>query len=204
MVVGGILQRAAGQLRARIGDLSPAEYFGRHGPLAVTAAYEQPDWIRWDETAYRGDAYAAYGWGCNVAEIEIDRDTWAVRPTRLTAVVDVGKAIHPALAAGQVEGGTAQGLGYALLERVTMRDGAMANTQLSNDLLPTTLDTPAIDVALLEHPYPGGPFGAKGLGELPIDGPAPALVNAIRSLGIDVRAIPADPDVVMEAACGSR
>ncbi len=204
MVVGRILERAAHDLKSRLGGLAPAEYYRRHGPLQVTAQYEQPDWIRWDEVAYRGDAYATYGWGCNVAEVTLDPDTWMVKPTKITAVVDVGKAIHPALATGQVEGGTAQGLGYGLLERVVMRDGIMANAQLTNYIIPTTLDTPPMDVILLEHPYPGGPFGAKGLGELPIDGPAPALVNAIRHLGIDIRSIPADPETIMEAACASR
>jgi CO/xanthine dehydrogenase Mo-binding subunit len=84
-----------------------------------------------------------------------------------------------------------------------MQDGVMANAQLTNYLIPTTLDTPRLDVVLLEHPYAGGPFGAKGLGELPIDGPAPAVVNAIRHLGLDVRTIPAVPEVIMEAACAS-
>ena len=79
------------------------------------------------------------------------------------------------LAAGQIEGGTAQGLGWALLEEVVMRDGRMANSQLTNYIIPTTLDTPPIDVVMLENPYPHGPFGAKGVGEMPIDGPAPAV-----------------------------
>ena len=197
MVVGGILQRAATEMRRRIGDASPAEYFRAHGSLRVDAEYEQPEWIHWDEETYRGDAYATYGWGCNVAEVELDPVTFEVRPVRVTAVVDVGKAIHPALAIGQVEGGTAQAIGYALLEHVVMRDGAMVNGQLTNYVIPTTLDTPPIDVVLVENPYPGGPFGAKGLGELPIDGPAPAIVNAIRSLGIDVREIPALPEVLV-------
>jgi CO/xanthine dehydrogenase Mo-binding subunit len=203
MVVGRILQRAAEEMRVTLGDQTPAEYYLRRGPLAVTKQYEQPEWIRWDEIAYRGDAYAAYAWGCDVVEVELDPDTWEVRPIRVTAVNEIGKAIHPALARGQVEGGTAQGLGYALLERVVMRDGAMANSQLTNYIIPTTLDTPKLDVILLEHPYEGGPFGAKGLGELPIDGPAPATVNAIRQLGIDVRDIPAVPEAVREAACAS-
>jgi CO/xanthine dehydrogenase Mo-binding subunit len=203
MVVGRILERAAEDIRARIGDLSPAEYFARHGPVAVTKQYEQPEWIQWDEVRYQGDAYATYAWGCDVAEVEIDRDTWEVKPTRITVVADIGKAIHPALARGQLEGGTGQGIGYALLEHVVMKDGRMANAQLTNYLIPTTLDTPRMDVTILEHPYAGGPFGAKGLGELPIDGPAPAIVNAIRHLGIDARNIPALPEQVMEAACAS-
>ncbi|HEX6049804.1 MAG TPA: molybdopterin cofactor-binding domain-containing protein, partial [Gemmatimonadaceae bacterium] len=203
MVVGGILQRAATDLRSRIGAMSPAEYFRTYGPLRVEAEYEQPDWIQWDDDTYRGDAYATYGWGCNVAEIEVDPVTFEVRPTRLTVVVDVGKAIHPALAIGQIEGGTAQAIGYALLEHVVMRDGAMANAQLTNYTIPTTLDTPPIDVSLVENPYPGGPFGAKGLGELPMDGPAPALVNAIRHVGFDVREIPALPEVLARSASAS-
>jgi CO/xanthine dehydrogenase Mo-binding subunit len=203
MVVGGILERAALELKERLGGMAPEEYFRRHGPVRVTREYEQPGWIRWDEEAYRGDAYATYGWGCDVAEVELDRDTWEVRPRRLTVVADVGKAIHPALTTGQIEGGTAQGVGYALLEQVTLRDGVMANAQLTNYLIPTTLDMPRLDVVLIENPYPGGPSGAKGLGELPMDGPAPALVNALRHLGLDLRSIPALPEAIMEAACGS-
>src|SRR5204863_6256686 len=106
----------------------------------------------------------------------------------------------PVLVSGQVEGGTAQGLGYGLLEEVVMRDGRMANAQLTNYLVPTTLDTPDIDVVILENPYAHGPFGAKGVGEMPIDGPAPAAVNAIRSLGLDVRDIPATPERIMKAS----
>jgi CO/xanthine dehydrogenase Mo-binding subunit len=203
MVVGRILQRAAKEIRATLGDLSPAEYYARHGPLSVTKQYEQPEWIQWDEINYRGDAYAAYGWGCDVAEVELDPDTWEIRPLRLTVVNEIGKAIHPALAQGQVEGGTVQGLGYALLERVVMQHGGMANAQLTNYLIPTTMDTPKLDVVLLEHPYEGGPFGAKGLGELPIDGAAPAVVNAIRHLALDVRSIPAVPEAIREVACAS-
>jgi CO/xanthine dehydrogenase Mo-binding subunit len=134
-----------------------------------------------------------------VAEVELDPITLEVRPVRLTAAIDVGKAIHPALATGQIEGGTAQALGYALLEHVVMRNGAMANAQLTNYVIPTALDTPPIDVILVENPYPGGPYGAKGLGELPMDGPAPAIVNAIRSLGVDVREIPALPEVILRS-----
>ena len=95
-----------------------------------------------------------------------------------------------------------QGLGYALLERVVMRDGAMANATLTNYCIPTTLDTPELDVVMLENHYDGGPFGAKGLGELPMDGPAPAVVNALRHLGVDVRDIPATPEMLI--ACASR
>ncbi|MEX2152002.1 MAG: xanthine dehydrogenase family protein molybdopterin-binding subunit [Gemmatimonadaceae bacterium] len=204
MVVGKILQRASEELKQKLGGMPPAEYYKRYGPLRVEKEHVPPEWLKWDEDRYRGDAYVTFAWACDVAEVEVDRDTFEVRPLRITAVQDIGRAIHPALATGQIEGGTGQGVGFALIEQVVMKNGAMANAQLTNYTIPTTLDTPDMDVVLLENPFPEGPFGAKGLGELPIDGPAPAIVNAIRSLGIDVREVPATPEVVMLAASNSR
>ena len=169
----------------------------------MSKRYEAPPGLRFDEATYRGDAYGTYAWACDVAEIELDRDTYQVRPLHITAVSEIGRAIHPVLATGQIEGGTAQGVGYGLIEDVVMKDGAMANASLTNYLIPTTLDTPRIDVAILENAYAHGPFGAKGVGELPIDGPAPALLNALRHMGIDLRALPATPERVMEAVCAS-
>ncbi|CAN5838248.1 xanthine dehydrogenase family protein molybdopterin-binding subunit [soil metagenome] len=204
MVVGGILQRCAEEMRERLGTLSPAEYTRTHGPLVVTREYEKPQEISWDDTEYRGDAYAAYGWGCNVAEVEVDPVTYEVRPLQVVAALEIGKAIHPSMVVGQIEGGTAQGVGWALNEHVVMRDGGMANAQLTNYTIPTTMDTPHMEVLVLENPTGYGPFGAKGVGEMPIDGPAPALVNAIRHAGLDVRDIPAIPERIMEARCASR
>ena len=194
MVVGRILQRCAEEMRATLAGMSHGDYLHRHGPLVVTKEYEGPSGIVWDDDTYRGDAYAAYAWACNVAEVQLDPDTSEVRMLRMTTVHDIGKAIHPILAAGQIEGGTVQGVGYALIENVVMRDGAMANASLTNYTIPTTLDTPPIDVIIAEHPTAHGPFGAKGVGEAPIDGPAPAIVNAIRSLGLPLTEIPATPE----------
>lgn len=204
MVVGRILQRCAEEMRERLGGLSPGEYVREHGPLSITKQFEKPEEISWDDTEYTGDAYAAYGWGCDVAEVELDPVTYQARPLHLTVVHEIGKAIHPSMVVGQIEGGTAQGVGWALNENVVMRGGAMANPTLTNYTIPTTLDTPRMEVVVLENPSGYGPFGAKGVGEMPIDGPAPALVNAIRHLGLDVRSIPALPETLMEAACDSR
>jgi len=196
MVVGKILEECAHEMKEKLGGLSPEEYYAKNGAISVERMYEPPDWIQWDDHTYLGDAYATYGWGCDVAELEFDPDTYEVKPIKLTAVQEFGRPIHPALAQGQIEGGTAQGLGYALLEKVVMRNGAMANGQLTNYVIPTTLDMPELDIVMMENPYPGGPFGAKGLGELPMDGPAPAVVNALRGLGLDVREIPATPELL--------
>jgi CO/xanthine dehydrogenase Mo-binding subunit len=203
MVVGALLKAAAEEMKERLAGLSPAQYLRRHGPLRVTRRYEKPPEIEWDDEAYRGDAYGTYGWGCDVAEVELDPFTYEVRPTRVTAVVEIGRAVNPLMVAGQVEGGTAQGLGWALLEEVILREGRMANAQLTNYLLPTTLDTPPIDVTILESPYRHGPFGAKGVGEMPMSGPAPAVANAVRHLGLDVRSLPLTPEKVLECASSS-
>ena len=200
MIVGRLLQRAAEEMRERLGRLSPHAYFKRHGSFVVTAQYEKPPEIGWDEDLYRGDAYGSYGWGCNVVELDVDPATWQVNVLKTTAVAEIGKAIHPVMAMGQIEGGTAQGLGYALLEEVVMRDGRMANAQLTNYIIPTPPDTPPIASIILERPYRHGPFGAKGVGEMPIDGPAPAVVNALRHAGFDIRSIPATPERLMSAA----
>jgi CO/xanthine dehydrogenase Mo-binding subunit len=199
MVVGGLLKRCAEEMRARMGRLTPKAYLKKHGPLLVTKAYEPPPGLIWDDDTYRGSAYGSYGWACDVIEVERDPVTSEVRPTRVTTAQEIGKAIFPLGVIGQIEGGTAQGLGYALIEEVVMRDGVMANAQLTNYIVPTTLDTPPIDVVIVEKPYAHGPHGAKGVGEMPFDGVAPAVVNAIRSLGIDIRSVPATPERIMDA-----
>jgi CO/xanthine dehydrogenase Mo-binding subunit len=161
--------------------------------------YEPPAGQVWDDHLYAGDAYGSFAWACNVVELEVDPVTCEVTPTHVTAVAEIGKAIHPVMAEGQIQGGTAQGMGWALIEEVVMRDGRMANAQLTNYIIPTPMDAPPIEVAMLERPYAHGPFGAKGVGEMPIDGPAPAVVNALRHCGYDIRSIPATPERLMKA-----
>ena len=205
MVVGKILQRCAEEMKATLDGADPAEWVRRNGPLVVTKQYERPDDVVWDDVTYRGDAYATYGWACDVAEVELDPDTYEARPLHITAVQDIGRAIHPVLAAGQIEGGTAQGVVMALIERVVMQGGAMANANLTNYTIPTTLDTPRMDVEIVEGGGEHGPWGAKGVGEMPIDGAPPAVVNAIRHAGLDARAVPAVPEYLMTLpACASR
>ncbi len=199
MVVGGLLQKCAAEMKQTLGGLTPREDLRRHGPLVITKQYEAQTAAVFDEETYRGDAYGTFAWGCDVAEVEYDPVTYEVRPVHFTAVQEIGRALNPTLAAGQIEGGTAQGLGYALLEEVVMRDGRMANAQLTNYIVPTTADAPRIDVVIVENPYRHGPFGAKGVGELPFDGAAPAIANAVRHLGFDVRALPLTPERIMTA-----
>ena len=203
MIVGKLLERCARDMKERLGALTPAQYFLEHGSFTVTAQYEPPPGLQWDDDRYSGDAYGSYAWSCNVVELEVDPVTYEVTPIKVTAVAEIGKAIHPMMAIGQIEGGTAQGIGYALIEDVVMKDGRMANAQLTNYIIPTPMDAPLIDVAILERPYEHGPFGAKGVGEMPIDGPAPAVINALRHCGFDMREIPATPERKKAAAKAS-
>jgi len=139
-----------------------------------------------------------------VAEVSVDSRTWETRVEDFVAVQEVGRVINPVLAAGQIEGGVAQGIGYALYEHVAWREGRMVNNQMTNYIMPTSADLPPIRVYFEEIPYKHGPGGAKGIGELPIDGPAPAIVNAIQNaIGVPIDRIPATPEVLMQAMEGA-
>ena len=176
------------------------DHLAAGGERALTMHHRPPDWQRFDDATYRGAAYPAFGWGCDVVEVEVDPDTLAVAAKAVTAVCEVGRAIHPVLCAGQIEGGTLQAIGWALFEEVKVDGGRYLNDRLATYVIPTALDAPRLTVELLEQPYEGGPFGAKGVGELPMDGGAPAVAQAIENAtGLEVREIPATPERLMAA-----
>ena len=215
MVVGTLVETAALALRTSLVDAglvgadydaaafraAAAAYVSRHGSLRGTAQYQPPDGLHWDDDTYEGDAYGAYAWAAYVAQVAVDTTTFEVRVEDFVAVQEVGRVINPTLAAGQIEGGVAQGIGWALYEHVVWREGRMANAQMTNYIMPTSMDLPDIRVEFFEYPYPHGPGGAKGIGELPMDGPAPAILNAVhQATGIDVRQLPLTPEVLSELA----
>jgi CO/xanthine dehydrogenase Mo-binding subunit len=135
-----------------------------------------------------------------VAQVAVDATTYEARVEDFWALQEVGKVIHPLLAAGQIEGGVAQGIGWTLFESVAWKDGRMINDRMTDYVVPTSADVPPIHVLFEEHPYEGGPAGAKGIGELPMDGPAPAILNAILdATGLSLERIPATPEAVFEA-----
>jgi CO/xanthine dehydrogenase Mo-binding subunit len=211
MVIGGLLVRAGRELREKLerdagrpldvdGVRDAVMRAAARGPLVHTARYVPPEGIRWDEEHYRGDAYATYAWSCQVAAVETDVLTGETRALDVTSVQEVGRVMNPVLAAGQIEGGVAQGVGWALLEHVVWREGRMANATMTDYPVPTAKDTPEIRTIFVERPYARAPHGAKGLGELPMDGPAPAIVNALNhALGTRLRAVPATPESVLPA-----
>lgn len=209
MVVGGVVKKAAEKLlaalRAEVGDTAAgfdALVAKRESgaALRVQAVYEDAG-AAWDPVRYRGDAYPTYGWSCMVVDVEVDEDTGEVLYRRLVQATDVGKALNPVLAAGQLEGGALQGLGYATCEEVVLDEArGMRNNRLTNYIIPTALDAPEMVTVLVERPFAGGPFGAKGIGEIPHDVPAPAVAQAIEAAtGVVIDRLPMTPEVVLSA-----
>jgi CO/xanthine dehydrogenase Mo-binding subunit len=213
MIVGGLVETAARGIQKTLLDaglleenydsenFSDAcrEYTTKFGPLKSFAKYQQPAGLHWDDETYRGDAYSAYGWAVYLAEVSVDTRTAEIRVDNFVAVQDVGKIVNPVLAAGQVEGGVAQGIGLAIYENVVWKEGRMINGQMTNYIMPTSMDIPPIQVIFEEVPYGVGPAGAKGIGELPLDGTAPAVANAIaHAAGIDITRIPVTSEILFE------
>jgi CO/xanthine dehydrogenase Mo-binding subunit len=212
MVVGKLVERAAQSLCATLVQAGLAEnytptdfrraalaYLAQHRSLRAEARYESPGNIFWDDDTYSGEAYPAYAWAVYVAEVAVDTTTYAATVTNFHALQEVGKVLHPILAAGQIEGGVAQGIGYALYEKCLWRNGHLTNNQMTNYIMPTSADIPPIHVTFEEVPSPHGAFGAKGIGELPMDGPAPAILNAIEhATGTPFTEIPLLPEDIFE------
>ncbi|HZS46760.1 MAG TPA: xanthine dehydrogenase family protein molybdopterin-binding subunit [Blastocatellia bacterium] len=225
MIIGGVMQRVARTIKEaltefvaeRFGNTSieikdgqfvdsegksliafqeaAREYQEVRGALEVFHRYSSPPGIKWDDDEYKGDAYPVFSWAADVIEVEVDHDTYETTVLNITTAQDIGRAINPVLAAGQVEGGTLQAVGYALLEEVVSDKGRMLNNSLTNYIIPTSVDTPEIHTILVENEYPFGPFGAKGVGELPMDGPAPAIAAAIlNATGVLVNELPITPE----------
>ncbi|MBI3981760.1 MAG: xanthine dehydrogenase family protein [Gemmatimonadetes bacterium] len=211
MVVGKLVERACDDLRRQLelgretrGDTLRDAIRAWHrehrgAELIGEAVYKKPPGIEWDDTNYRGDAYAAFGWGAHAAEVEVDLRTGNMKVLDFVAVLDVGTVLAETLARGQVQGGVVQGIGWALMEECKFLGGAMANNQLTNYAIPTSADVPPIRVVFVETPFEHGPQGAKGLGELPVNGTAPAVLNAIAAAtGTSPGNIPLTPEVMLD------
>jgi len=161
--------------------------------------------VGFDEKTSQGIPYLQYTFGAIVAEVEVDTSLGTVTPLKLTTAYDVGKAVNPLSIEGQIEGGAAQALGYALMEELVHKDGVVVNPSLTEYYLPTSLDVPEVESFLVEYPGVLGPYGAKSMGEPPIDSPASALVNAIaHAVGVRINSLPATPEKILLALEGSR
>lgn len=190
MIVGGLVARAAKRLKDSWKD---NEY------QKVSERYKQPEYIKWDEETFQGDAYPAYSWGVNIIEVEVNKYTYEVTLTEGWSVYDVGKAIDEQIILGQADGGQLQGLAYGYLEKMTAKDGKIQHKNVTDYIIPTTVDTPLLHTYIMDNPYPLGPYGAKGAGELTLVGGAPAVALAIENaIGKVITKIPVTPEYIME------
>jgi CO/xanthine dehydrogenase Mo-binding subunit len=229
MIVGRVLQLAARQIREKLllfaaemhGEANvklidghytadgkvlaeftqvAREYLASQGQLRAYAGYSNPPGIEWNEDTCSGDAYPVYSWGVDVAEVDVDPETFEINLVKITTAQDVGRAIHPLLVEGQIEGGTLQAVGYGLHEELVWDRGRIVNNRLSNYIIPTSLDAPEIETVIIEKEYPHGPFGAKGVGELPMDGAAPAIAAAVfNATGAFISELPVTPERLQAA-----
>ncbi|CAN5453404.1 xanthine dehydrogenase family protein molybdopterin-binding subunit [soil metagenome] len=211
MVVGGLLILAARRLREQVEAATSgsfADTYRDHARTSGTIRIDQrfepyPGGEPFDDATYTGDAYPAFGWAACVARVDVDLDTGEVHVRDVVAADDVGRVIHPVLAEGQVEGGTLQAVGYATIEEIKLRDGRYLNDRLATYLIPTALDAPRISTILVEAPFSGAPHGVKGIGELPMDVGAPAVVAAIAdAIGLWITDLPASPERILAALAG--
>jgi CO/xanthine dehydrogenase Mo-binding subunit len=175
-------------------------HISKNGELKSYSRYNAPPGVFWDDQKYRGEAYAAFAWAVYVAQVSVDLTSYAVTVDDFVALQEVGKVLHPRLAEGQIAGGVAQAIGFALYEKVVWQEGRMLNNQMTNYIMPTSMDLPPIRVFFEELGNVHGAYGAKGIGELPMDGPAPAIVNAIEdALGVSFNSIPLLPEDIHAA-----
>ncbi|MBU1144061.1 MAG: molybdopterin-dependent oxidoreductase, partial [Firmicutes bacterium] len=186
----GLLARAAKKMKDSWVDQQEIE---------IIETYEQPTYIKWDEDTLKGDAYPAYSWGVNIVEVEVSPITYQVTPIGIWSVYDVGKAIDERIVLGQADGGILQGIAYGYMEVMNHDMGRIKQKNLTDYIIPTSLDMPPSKTFLFENPYALGPYGAKGVGELTLVGGAPAIALAIeQAIGKKVFKIPASPEYIME------
>jgi len=190
MIVGGLLQQAGLELKDRWQEAVEIE---------ITRTYSHPGYLRWDNDTFQGDAYPTYSWGANIAEVEIDPVSYELEIKKISAVYDVGVPIDETALRGQMQGGIAQGIGWATIEVMKTDKGHLIQKNLTDYKVPTSMDVPEIDCEFVANPYEFGPFGAKCAGELPFVGAPPAVAAAVsNALGIPIRSIPLTPEELME------
>ena len=189
MVVGALLKKAADRLKLQMNE---------RGIVEVEEHFVQPTYVKWNQDKLNGNAYLAYSWSAILARVIVDPMTYEVTCTDIWGTYDVGRPIDMKLLAGQIHGGIAQGLGYAMMEHMTSTHGKIDQNSFSSYVIPTSMDMPNIHFDVIDNPYDDGPFGAKAVGELSIVGVAPAIAAAIEEAlgGLEINEIPVTPEII--------
>lgn len=190
MVVGRLVERAAQEMKERWSE----------GDFTTEVEYEHPDGYPWDQTTFRGDAYLGYGWGVACVEVEVDKLTNEVKTLGVWSSHEIGKAIDELIVHGQINGGILQSLGYGSMEKLEVKGGRFKQKSMSDYVIPTSMDFPKQFYHIQENPYPWGPYGAKGMGELVFNGASAAYVDAVeRAPNTRFTSIPIPPEAIEEA-----
>ena len=189
-------------LRVELGRMLRAMHFrGSGGQMLTAEAFYEPDTELPDWKVGKGNLSAAYVYGVQGAEVEVDEDTGEVKILRMVAIHDVGRIINRQTLSGQVYGALAQGVGYALFEELQSKEGRILNPSFTDYKIPTVHEMSfPVDIDFVETNDPAGPFGAKGVGEPGLVPTAPAIANAIYdAVGVRIRDLPITPDKVLAA-----
>jgi CO/xanthine dehydrogenase Mo-binding subunit len=190
MIVGKLVEEAAREMLPR---------YAREEDFTVETVYKHPEGFPWDQEHFVGDAYIAYGWGAAVVEVEVDPITYEVKTTGIWVCHDVGHPLDELVVHGQVNGGVIQSLGYASMEKMENKKGFFKQDSLSDYVIPTSMDFPKMESYLVENPYPFGPFGAKGMGELVFNGADAAYAEAVsKAIDRPITEIPVPPETIEE------
>ncbi|GAB3524727.1 xanthine dehydrogenase family protein molybdopterin-binding subunit [Photobacterium alginatilyticum] len=192
LIVGYLIEKAAQKLQLNWQEGEPQE---------IEEIYRKPDYHVWDQSTYQGNAYQATSYGANVVEVEVDMATGETDIIGAWAVYDIGRAIDPVVFKGQIDGGLVQALGYGSCEKMELnKDGVFAQKTMADYVIPTSLDVPSIGSDLVDNPYPFGPNGAKGGGELTHNGGAAAFAAAVEAaIGKTLSSIPVTPEKICQA-----
>ncbi len=189
MIVGGLLRDTALEMKKRWDEDS----------FELSKRYEHPKYLSWDDEHFKGDCYPVHSWGANVAEVDIDPVTYELTIKKIYAVYDVGVPIDERALIGQMEGGIAQGVGWASIEVMESREGKLVHGNLTDYKIPTSMDAAEIECDFVLNPYEFGPFGAKCAGELSFVGSPPAVAEAVaNAIGKPINHLPIKPETLLE------
>ncbi|MFC5833256.1 molybdopterin cofactor-binding domain-containing protein [Nonomuraea insulae] len=194
-VTGGAVRAACEAVRERFEGLPAAEALARFGPIEETREYRHRPTYPLDPFTGQGNSHTQLALCVHRAVVDVDVELGLVKVVELAAVQDVGRIMNPQALEGQIHGGSAQGLGLALMEEIQVRDGLVLNPSFTDYLIPTILDMPPMTMKILENPDPSAPYGLRGAGEPPTLSSTPAIAAAVRAAtGLRLTRVPIRPE----------
>lgn len=202
---GNIYVKGAPEKNLPFRQVAEKGLYKRGGAPIVGTGFWVPDTVLPDPVTKYGNISPAYPFACHIAEVEVDRETGQVHVLNYVAAHDVGRAINPQTTEGQIYGGVAQGIGWALMEHMILEQGRVMNPNFRDYVIPGPLDLPPIKPVLVESMDPNGPFGAKGIGEPALNPVPAAIANAIyNAVGVRITDLPITPEKILATLEGKR